>query len=137
MILLPKDLIDADIINFVNDFVNLLAEEKYVEAFEVTYHDSKYKMSPELIKQLIERYGFIDGVVNESFRVTSLDKMKGQSPRVDIIWYASLENEKPREIGTIDYDLPINGEWSDLTAIFYIHELENGIALSIYDIHVL
>jgi ABC-type microcin C transport system permease subunit YejB len=80
MIVLPKNSSDDEMLNFVSGFVNLLAEEKFVEAFEMTYHDSKYEMSSELIKRLIEGYGF-DEPVNEIFRVTSLEKMKSQSFR--------------------------------------------------------
>ena len=136
MIVLPKDATDEDIINVVRDFVNLLAKERYVEAFEMMYRNSKDEMSPELIKRLIEGYGF-DESVKDVFRVTSLEEMKNQEPEFQIDWLESVKGEKPREIGTIHYDLPINGEWSDLTAIFDVYELENGIALSLYDIHIL
>ena len=136
MIVLPKDATDEDIINVVRDFVNLLAKERYVEAFEMMYRNSKDEMSPELIKRLIEGYGF-DESVKDVFRVASLEKMKNQEPEFQIDWLESVKGEKPRDIGTIHYDLPINGEWSDLTAIFDVYELENGIALSLYDIHVL
>jgi len=136
MIVLPKDATDEDIINVVRDFVNLLAKERYVEAFEMMYRNSKDEMSPELIKRLIEGYGF-DESVKDVFRVTSLEEMKNQEPEFQIDWLESVKGEKPREIGIIHYDLPINGEWSDLTAIFDVYELENGIALSLYDIHIL
>jgi hypothetical protein len=133
--LLPKNSTENDIINLIGEFVNLLAEEKYVEAFELTYHTFDH-MSPGWIKKLIEGYG-IDEPADEVFRVTSLEKMKNQSPRIYFYWYDSIDDDEiSREIGCVEYFLPINGEWSDLMATFYVHELESGVALSIYNIHV-
>lgn len=36
-----------------------------------------------------------------------------------------------------DYDIPLNGEWSDLTAQFEFRKRENGYAFVLHDIHVL
>ena len=36
-----------------------------------------------------------------------------------------------------DYDLPLNGEWSDLTAQFEFHKKPNGYAVVLHDLHVL
>lgn len=135
MVILSKDSLEIDVINFVRKFVNLLAEEKYVEAFEMTYNNLEREMSPDLIKALIEGYGFAEPVENNTeppLRVTHLSKMNVPEPKHQIDWYKS-----EREIGAVHYDLPLNGEWSDLTAIFDIYNVENGIALSLYDIHVL
>lgn len=38
---------------------------------------------------------------------------------------------------TVDYDLPLNGEWSDLTAIFSFKSKDGGFAFYLDDIHVL
>jgi hypothetical protein len=37
----------------------------------------------------------------------------------------------------VEYDLPLNGEWSDLTAIFHLMRVESGWAYSLWDLHVL
>ena len=37
----------------------------------------------------------------------------------------------------IEYDIPINGEWSDLTAQFEFYKKENGYSFLLHDIHVL
>jgi hypothetical protein len=39
--------------------------------------------------------------------------------------------------GSVDVDLPLNGEWSDLTAQFEFEPVDRGIALSLYDLRVL
>lgn len=40
-------------------------------------------------------------------------------------------------MGMVEYDLPINGVWSDLTAIFWLRRMPDGLALELYDIHIL
>jgi len=44
---------------------------------------------------------------------------------------------RPEVVGTVEYDLPLNGAWSDLTAIFGLRRLPDGLALELYDIHIL
>jgi hypothetical protein len=39
--------------------------------------------------------------------------------------------------GTVDLDLPLDGEWSDLTAQFEFAPVPGGTAVSLYDLHVL
>lgn len=36
----------------------------------------------------------------------------------------------------IDFDLPLNGEWSDLTAQFEVVAVSNGWTLLLRDLHV-
>ncbi|MBK9164352.1 MAG: hypothetical protein IPM21_10660 [Acidobacteria bacterium] len=36
-----------------------------------------------------------------------------------------------------DYPVPLNGQWSDLTAQFEFHEREKGFAVILQDLHVL
>ena len=40
-------------------------------------------------------------------------------------------------VGSVEFDLPIDGEWSDLTAIFTLSEVEGSLVLSLEDLHVL
>jgi hypothetical protein len=53
-------------------------------------------------------------------------------PRADVIRLASDPST-----GSVELDLPLNGEWSDLTALFEFGPVDGGIALSLYDLHVL
>jgi hypothetical protein len=39
--------------------------------------------------------------------------------------------------GSVGLDLPLNGEWSDLTAQFEFEPVGNGTGLSLHDLHVL
>ena len=41
------------------------------------------------------------------------------------------------EVGEIFYDLPINGEWSDLTATFKILQAKDYVTLELNEIHVM
>ena len=36
-----------------------------------------------------------------------------------------------------DYDIPLNGEWSDLTALFIFYKRPQGYAVVLHDLHVL
>jgi hypothetical protein len=40
-------------------------------------------------------------------------------------------------VGEIEFDLPINGIWSDLTALFWVKHHPEELVLELYDIHVL
>ncbi|WP_155372547.1 hypothetical protein [Catellatospora vulcania] len=37
----------------------------------------------------------------------------------------------------IDFDLPLNGEWSDLTALFDLVRIDDRWAFVLHDLHVL
>lgn len=139
MLVLSKDSTDDEIIDAVRAFVELLAEEKYSEAYEKFLPAPDQQLTLEVIKSLIEGYGFAEPVEENDeppLRVTSLREMTEPEPtgRQQIDWFSAKDD---RILGAVHYDLPINGEWSDLTAIFDIIKAQDGIALSLYDIHVL
>ena len=47
------------------------------------------------------------------------------------------EKNRHNFVGHVDFDLPLNGEWSDVTATFNIREVEDAWVLCLEDIHVL
>jgi hypothetical protein len=51
-----------------------------------------------------------------------------------IRWSAPLQDGTGFQF---DYDLPLNGEWSDLTAQFEFLRRSDGYAVVLHDIHVL
>ena len=92
--------------------------------------------------ELIEGYGYAEPVEDNDkppLRVTSLSQMKEPKPkdRRQIEWFGFHTARNPPILGAAYYDLPLNGEQNDLTAIFDIIKVEGGIALSLEEIHVL
>jgi hypothetical protein len=95
--------------------------------------------TPELLARVIGNYGSVesrdDGKV---FAVTPSATAVGAGPRFEVTWYG-----KPvgcgwgSAVGHARYDLPLNGEWSDVTATFDIIETEEGVAVGLEDVHVM
>lgn len=63
--------------------------------------------------------------------VTDLADMTDRSGE-NMVIYCVGDSESP----IIDYDLPLDGKWSDLTAQFRIINLEGGFGLGLQDIRV-
>ncbi|UOE50530.1 hypothetical protein MTO98_05510 [Mucilaginibacter sp. SMC90] len=125
-------------------WIELLAEGKYDEAYLLTLHDPYYQWSPADIKSVINGYGLPDEMLKEKYRVTAPDTAIINS---NIHPYKGIElyddSAKRRHslhsmtiIGDVCYDLPINGEWSDLSVTFKILQKDNFIMLELNEIHV-
>jgi len=131
MIHLPKEATDADILAAVRYWVDLLAADRYEEAHAMMLPDGRW--TPDLMRTVVRHYGFIeprrDG---RTFTVSPISQAAGgrTKPCQDIERFADGG-------GIIHFDLPLNGEWSDVTAIIEIKELREGLALRLADIHVL
>lgn len=99
-------------------WIELLAEEEYDEAYQLTLHDPYYAWSPPIIKSVINGYGLSDEMLEEKYRVTTPGTAIINSnihPYKDIVFYDD-SIKKPHSlhnmtiIGDVCYDLPINGE---------------------------
>ena len=139
MIILPLDAKDEDVLQVVCSWVELLAQGKYDEAYSLLTYAPGEGWTPELIRILIANYGslepFADG---RTFHVTSLHDNptlpEGRlKPYKDVEW----AEEREGSVGWVHFDLPLNGEFSDLTAVFKIVKADAGLALELYAIDVL
>ncbi len=103
----------------IERWVGLLVDERFDEALALlaTRPESPLETTwtPELLATVIRNYGFLDPHPSgATFRVTSIASANGEGPRFDATWY-----ERPTRDdrwGSARYDLPLNGEWSDVTA---------------------
>ncbi|MDQ3683981.1 MAG: hypothetical protein M3430_00060 [Acidobacteriota bacterium] len=143
MLVLPRNSTDADIFKAVRAFVELLAQDRYVEAYEMAHHEPEREWTPALMKSVVLGYGLVDEVFKfedgTNPQVTSPKDV--QEPeleqRHEVTWLDKSPINFPSFVGYVHYDLPLNGEWSDLTLMFDILEAEGGLVLSLDNIHVL
>ena len=138
MVILAHDSSDEAIIALVQRWVNTLAAGDYVGAATLlTQAGNERDWPPSLVEEVISRYEAA-GAPSPS-RVTSPATATRQlpaAPHAEVTRWPR-PRARPEVVGTVEYDLPVNGIWSDLTAIFWLRRLPTGLALELYDIHIL
>jgi len=132
---LPREATDEEILALVGQWVELLAQGNYGAAYDVTAHEPYYQWTPELMRQTIEGYGFAEPHPAGPFRITSFASAKGgPKPRHRVERFETAQEDG--RIGYVLFDLPLNGQWSDLTATFGVYRYEDRVVLSLNEIHV-
>jgi hypothetical protein len=123
----PTDDPTAVFEQFVRNWLRLLAGEQFEEAAAQLDEPNAYgiRWSESEVKNAIRSYGR-----RRENHVTDPGTLAGDG----------RPNLMPMEDGTgfrFDYDFPLNGEWSDLTAQFEFLRRPEGYAVVLHDIHVL
>ncbi|OOG36229.1 hypothetical protein [Rhodanobacter sp. C05] len=106
----------------------LLAQGQAAEAMALIDESNSYgiKWEPEHLSSALRSYGG-NSILPV---VTSPSSASGQQ-------HASLTALADRSGYAYVHDLPLNGQWSDLTAQFEFLKRPNGFAVVLHDIHVL
>lgn len=130
MKLLPLNSSDDDLIRYVDEWAAYLENEDYRAAHDFVDHETARNWSPELVRDVIKRYG--DS--RPSQRVTVIGRPTDISQRKQVSRWPKNRNGA---VGEIWYDLNIDGLASDLTATFGIFESKDGLLLRLDDIHVM
>ncbi len=137
MELLPFSPSDDDLLAVAHAWLARLAEGDYDAAFQLTAHDSYFGWTPDLIRRVIEGYGLPeptrDGVVHRVSTRPGHDQARHQA--VDR-WPARAAEGGATSLGEVRVDVPLDGDWSDLTATFEIRQTEKGVVLVLNEIHV-
>jgi hypothetical protein len=120
---------DAEILSVIREWAALLAAADYAAALELVAARSHW--TPDLLRRVVSNYGSLepraDGAI---FRVTPLSQASGgPAPRHTVEWAGDR--------GWAQFDLPLNGEWSDLTATFDLERGEDRMVVVLDDVHVL
>ena len=139
MIELKVDCSDEEVFEAVRIWVNILAEEDYQRAFDMVYipHGSHWNI--DLLKAVITGYGNPTPKDDSpSYKVTQTSSARVESvkPR----WEIDRCEETPQtdgEVAEVVADLPLNGVWTDLTAVFELHKLGDHCVLELLRIDVL
>jgi hypothetical protein len=137
--LLPSEAPDDQILGLVEEWIDRLAEERYDDALRLVAARSHW--TPDLLRKVVEGYGLAEPHPSgAAFKVTSPRTARksstsplSQNRRVQR-W---ITPNPANAIGIVEYDLPLNGSWSDLTALFDLKLVGSELALELDDVHVL
>lgn len=123
---------------FVEKWIELLSYGQYREAYNQLSQPSNDIWSPQLLEEVTTAYELSPsaGDPSETSRVTSVAaaRVVDCRPYQDVDWYAGNPDSNA---GMVHYSLPINGIWSDLTAIFRILRIDDAVVLQLEDVHVM
>jgi hypothetical protein len=133
--MLPPESTDEDILRFIDSWVDDLARGDFVAAYDKTDHDSETEWTPSLMEKVIAGYGMIEergDPSRERFRVTPRESATGKHFHREV----DHNLQPPGAFAVVWYDLPLNGEWSDLTATFRLERKSDGIRVVLEEVHV-
>src|SRR5687768_2260517 len=106
---------DAELLDAVREWVGLLASGNYAAAANFLYplespHTEEW--TPERLETFIAGYGWHEPLLDgRRMQVTPIETAGGDlTPRHEV----TRGDGRPP---SVEFDLPLNGEWSDLTAI--------------------
>ena len=134
---------DDEILALCREWVELMASDRLDDAIDLLYvpptYDESQHWTVESLRTYIGNRGSWEPMRDGSaWRVTSMESARAPEdsphfrPHADVGHYHGKAHA-----GWVDVDLPLNGEWSDLTAQFEFSPVDDGIGLSLYDLHVL
>lgn len=122
-----------EILQFIEVWIDDLARGDYVAAFGRTEHDPNYQWTPELMRSVVQGYGLPEPHRSGTeFKVTPRASALGGPPQRVV----HRDDVRPGSLAEAWYDLPLNGEWSDLTATFRIEPRRKGSVVVLQEIHV-
>ena len=135
MVLVPHNATDDAVLDIIRKWIDVLAKEDYEAVVAelgpgLHFAYGFYSSKAECIRAQIKRYvspEYFPGVTD--FVVTDWRLAKGGNPepRRDVTWYEPNNLGGVGLRGAVQFDLPLNGKWSDLTAdfVFWEHDNEN------------
>jgi len=129
MMPLSKDPTDDEIFSFIDAWIDDLARGDYAAAYRRTKHDPYYEWTPELMQRVVEGYGLPEPHRSgRIFRVTPRASATGGPPE------RSIDREEAYTV--VWYNIPLNGEWSDLTATLRLEPCDAATDITLEEIHV-
>jgi hypothetical protein len=134
MIALADSRSEAAVRAVIESWIALLVAGRTGEALALLVPSERW--TPELLDTVVRHYGFIeprrDG---KTFSVTPIASAVGGGSCFTVEWLSQPAPDG--RVGWAQFNLPLNGEWSDVTATFDLLETAGGLCLALDDLHVL
>jgi hypothetical protein len=122
--------IEEELKLFLRDWVKLLSEGRFEEAvqqLDISLDGSDVYWNPVFLRDVINEYAEL----YKNAKLTNPYLMELSKERIDVYPYNDNSGF------AVDYNLPVNGEWSDLTAQFSFKKNKSLFAVYLEDVHVL
>lgn len=122
----------------VHRWFDCLANGDYEAAYNLTFHGPYYEWTPELIESMINSCGLPHEEGETKYVLTDwrIDNGKDRGGEFNL-YDKHVENGGYTQLGYGYYEVPLNGEWGDLSAVFRIVRYKEGAALLLAEVHVL
>ncbi len=137
---LPLNATKEDLIAAVEDWVDLLVGKRYQKALDYIYPMSYPEWGAEYLENWIKNYGFDQPLKDGStVEITPRNEAKGrQCNRVFEASDPQIDESTGLElVAMIFYDVPLDGQWSDLTVQFNVCKFENNLVLDMQGFNVM
>ena len=126
-----------ELVGCISEWSDLLAAGDFAAGVDFLHSPSEdsgvERWTAESLKTYIENYGSWDELADGSrMRVTPIDRLT-EADGHERHYVYRFEDRPPN----VEFTLPLDGEWSDLTAIFDVVELDGRWAFVLYDLRVL
>jgi hypothetical protein len=129
------------ILSMVRQWVCLVSRQDFVSASDylTPVPGAETVYSPNLIREAVGRYSWeyrqADPSIRDQFLPRVSDPMLIDRSGENLVIYCGPKAS--RGIAFLEYDLPIDEKWSDLTAAFFLLGVAGGFGLGLHDLHVL
>jgi len=121
------------VIQAIEEWIDLLANEDYVSAADFLQSEVDNEWTPDLLKGVIEGHRVHRDQIGHSIVSRPSETLKGLKPRQDVTFVSG----RGQIVGEVWYDMPLLGEWSDLTATFLLLKTEGGSTLVLENLHMM
>jgi hypothetical protein len=141
MVRLPLECRDADILAVAEEWTNRLAAEDYAGAWDMLLHRPRevWAPTPDVLRSRIRECGCEAPTPGQPLRVTPVATAAGARwLRLPALSRTS-DGDTYRGAGfrgRLDWQLPLNGEWSDLVASFDLVEDGDTLAFALAALRV-
>ncbi|GAA4848908.1 hypothetical protein [Algivirga pacifica] len=120
------------IIQWIEEWLRLLEKGSFNRAFNTILHDPYYQWTPQLMENVISNYGFPEDTIGK-YRIEFPQGEDSSYAQINFWWDSSSQ----KKVAIIEYEVPLNGTWSDLTISFEVKENRNVFEITLNDIHVM
>ena len=127
MIHLSSNQVNDETTSFVRNWIKLLSQGRFDEAFAQIDEPNQYgiKWTAGKFLKVISDYSR-----GKKYKIDNPDLINGDG-RPSLVAFKNASGY------SFDYDLPLNGNWSDLTLQFEFQKRSEDFAVILHDVHTL